>query len=592
MNGSRRSAWWPTSSRGAGLPGFRPYLLHPLALAPGGLFLFRVGLGLVLLKDLLAMLPWWGAFFSDGGLLEREQVMALAPPRVPLFFGSDLWNGALYGLLILLALAFTLGIRARWTGLLAGVLALGLMDRNPWLWNTGHSLVPALLLLAALLPLEAGPGFDRALLRRPPPPSLVSVGALPFLLLLLAAYVVNAAAKDIGSYFLRGDAVAGALVSSHGSVLGVELMERFPGLLPWLSRYTFLVEAGAPFLLLLPLWPLRLLGLVLLMSLHVGFALFLDVGHFPFVMLSALALLLPPQVFRLPRRRALPEAVVHYDGGCGFCRRVAEVLTGLLLARARLVPAEGEARALMEARRSWVVEVEGQAYTEGRGFQGLLLASPLRPLALLWRLPGFPWLADRAYRLVADRRPPLGWTRAYLPARDLHPNPPWAVLLALAFTGLYGYLSWEGLVTDYRGVRPEVSTTLASIGLDLRWGHFAPKPPGRADWVQAQGVTVSGRTVDPWRWTLLGDPAYRVEVPRYPVLLSGGEHWRKFWWGAWRPGKANEARWTGLALYLCDRWNAVHGGADRLHTVTLYHGQAMPGAKAPVLRPMRNEVCP
>ncbi|WP_038044106.1 hypothetical protein [Thermus tengchongensis] len=201
---------------------------------------------------------------------------------------------------------------------------------------------------------------------------------------------------------------------------------------------------------------------------------------------------------------------------------MSEVLRGLLLARAEIVPAEGEALALMEARRSWVVEVEGQRYTEGRGFLGLLLASPFRPLALLWRLPGFPWLADRAYRLVADRRPSPGWTLAHLPYRELRPNPLPAVLLALAFSGVYGYLSWKGLVEAYRGVRPEVSTTLGSLGLDLRWGHFAPTPPGRKDWVQAQGVTVTGQVVDPGAGCSWGRRPTGRRFPASPSSSPGG----------------------------------------------------------------------
>lgn len=587
----RPSVSSPTSSRGS-LKGLRGYLLHPLAVSPWGLLLFRVGLGLTLLLDLLRMLPWWEAFFSDRGLLSRKEAMDFAPVRVPLFFGSEWWNALLYGLLFLLALAFTLGFRTRWAAFLGGLLLLGLQNRNPWLWNTGHALIPAFLLLSVLLPLEAAPGVDRALLKKAPPPSLVSAGLLAFLALLFPAYFINAAAKDIGSYFLRGDAVMGALMSSHGSVLGVRLMEAFPGLLPWLSRYTFLVEAGAPFLLLLPLWPLRLLGVLLLMSLHVGFALFLDVGNFPFVMLAALSLLLPPQAFALLPSLRLPEATVHYDGGCGFCRRISEVLTALLLVRARIQPAEGEALALMERERSWVVEVEGRRYTGGRGFLGLLWASPFRPLVLLWRLPGFPWLAEKAYRLVADRRPGPGWTERHLPRRDFKANPPWAVLLTLAFVGLYAPFSWKGLVEAYRGVPPMVSQTLGSLGLDLRWGHFAPKPPARADWVQARGVTVTGALVDPWRWLLLGDPGYREEVPRYPVLLSGGEHWRKFWWGAWRMEGVDRARWEGLALYLCVAWNREHRGRERLHTLTLFHGLAYPGDEKPRLTPMWSEVCP
>ncbi len=91
---------------------------------------------------------------------------------------------------------------------------------------------------------------------------------------------------------------------------------------------------------------------------------------------------------------------------------------------------------------------------------------------------------------------------------------------------------------------------------------------------------------------LLGEAAYREEVPRFPVLLSGGEHWRKFWWGAWRGRPADEARTEALALYLCQAWNRRHGGAERLHTVTVYWGTAAPQAEKPRLRPMRSEVCP
>jgi len=381
----------------------------------------------------------------------------------------------------------------------------------------------------------------------------------------------------------------------YGTVLGALFAERFPEVLPWLSRYTWLVEAGAP-LLLLPLWPLRLLGVGLLMSLHLGFLL-LDIGNFPLVMLAFLALFVPPEAWRLlrgfwERPRGEAKAVVHYDGGCGFCARISEVLVRLLLARAEIRPAEGEPLALLEARRSWVVELWGRYYLEGRGFQALLLASPFRPLALLWGLPGFAWLADRAYRLVADRRPSLGWTRAHFPALAFRPPGRLQVALALLFSLAYGAYSFYG-PWDYGKAPEALAGSLGALGLDLRWGHFAPHPPEQSLWIGAVGVTITGRTVDPWRALVGLAPEYRPEeVPRFPVLLSGGEHWRKVWWGANPQEPLDRLRVEGLARYLCRFWNSRHAATDWIASVTLYRYWARPGWERPGRSLLVHVPCP
>jgi len=384
---------------------------------------------------------------------------------------------------------------------------------------------------------------------------------------------------------------------SYGTVLGVLFAEQFPEVLPWLSRYTWLVEAGTPLLLLLPLWPLRLLGVGLLVSLHLGFLLFLDIGNFPLVMLAFLALFVPPEAWRLlrgfwERLRGEAKAVVHYDGGCGFCARISEVLVRLLLARAEIRPAEGEALALLEARRSWVVELGGRYYLEGRGFQALLLASPFRPLAVLWSLPGFAWLADRAYRLVADRRPSLAWTRAHLPALVFRPPGKLQVVLALLFSLVYGTYSLYG-PWDYGKAPETLAGSLGALGLDLRWGHFSPKPYEYSLWIGAVGVTLTGRTVDPWRALVGLAPEYRPEeVPRFPVLLSGGEHWRKVWWGADPQRPSGELRVRGLARYLCRFWNDRHAPTDWIASVTLYRYWARPGWERPERTLLAHVPCP
>jgi predicted DCC family thiol-disulfide oxidoreductase YuxK len=571
-------------------------LSRPFTLSPASVTAFRVLLSFAVLYDLLRWrLPWFNAWYTDGGLFRGDEVYRLVPPVFPFFFGHPLLSYLLFALLVLAALLFGLGYRPRAMALLAGVLLLALDARNPWVLNTGHVLMPAFLLLSVLLPLEGSWGIGAALFREPVPEAVRTPVLLPFLLLAFTAYFLNAVAKDFEAYFARADAVANALMG-YGTVPGVLFAERFPGVLPWLSRYTWLVEAGAPLLLLLPLWPLRLLGVGLLMSLHLGFLL-LDIGNFPLVMLAFLALFVPPEAWRLlggfwEKLRGEAKAVVHYDGGCGFCARMGEVLVRLFLARAEIRPAEGKALALLEARRSWVVELGGQRYLEGRGFQALLLASPFRPLALLWGLPGFAWLADRAYRLVADRRPSPAWTRAHLPALAFRPPGKLQVALALLFSLAYGTYSFYG-PWDYGKAPETLAGSLGALGLDLRWGHFAPYPPGQLLWIGAVGVTLTGRTVDPWRALVGLAPEHRPEeIPRFPVLLSGGEHWRKVWWGVDPEKPSGELRVTGLARYLCRFWNDRHAPTDWIASVTLYRYRARPGWEKPERSLLAHVPCP
>ncbi|WP_028490835.1 hypothetical protein [Thermus islandicus] len=220
-------------------------------------------------------------------------------------------------------------MKPRQVAVTAGFLLLALYDRNPLLLNTGHVLVPALLLLSAFLPLQGSFGWEAALTKGLPQPG-VAWGLLPFLVMGFFAYFLNAVIKDFHGYFVEGSAAFYAL-RSYGTDLGYALSFLLPKeVLVFLSRYVYVVEASAPFLLLLPLWELRLLGTLLLMSLRLGFFL-LDIGNFPWVMLAFLALFLPSpfldgagrawrRLWRLGRVR------IHYDGGCGFCARVSQAL--------------------------------------------------------------------------------------------------------------------------------------------------------------------------------------------------------------------------------------------------------------------------
>jgi len=225
-------------------------LSRPFILSLASVTTFRLLLTFAVLYDLLRWrFPWFAVWYTDGGLFRGDEVYRLIPPVFPFFFGHPLLSYLFFALLVFATLLFGLGYRPQVMALLAGVLLLALDARNPWLLNTGHALMPAFLFLSVLLPLEGSWGIGAALFRRPVPEAVRTPVLLPFLLLAFTAYFLNAVAKDFEAYFARADAVANALIS-YSTVLGVMFAERFPGVLPWLSRYTWLVEAGAPFLLL------------------------------------------------------------------------------------------------------------------------------------------------------------------------------------------------------------------------------------------------------------------------------------------------------------------------------------------------------
>jgi hypothetical protein len=166
------------------------------------------------------------------------------------------------------------------------------------------------------------------------------------------------------------------------------------------------------------------------------------------------------------------------------------------------------------------------------------------------------------------------------------------VALALLFSLAYGTYSLYG-PWDYGKAPETLAGSLGALGLDLRWGHFSPKPYEYSLWIGAVGVTLTGRVVDPWRALVGLGPEYRPEeVPRFPVLLSGGEHWRKVWWGADPQTPSGKVRLGGLAHYLCRFWNDRHAPTDWIASVTLYRYWAKPGWERPGRAFLAHVPCP
>ena len=115
------------------------------------LAVLRIGLGLLILADLLIRGGDLSVWLSDDGVLPRDTVIDMSTllfvwipsGRWSLYFvsGSWFWSLLLFGLAGLAAIALILGFRTRWATLLSFVLLASLHNRAPIVLQSGDNLL-------------------------------------------------------------------------------------------------------------------------------------------------------------------------------------------------------------------------------------------------------------------------------------------------------------------------------------------------------------------------------------------------------------------------------------------------------------------
>ena len=154
-----------------------------------------------------------------------------------------------------------------------------------------------------------------------------------------------------------------------------------------MTRTTLLVELMVPVLIWIPflVGPLRLAACIVMIGMHLAFAATLQIGLFSWICSAMWLALLPPWVWdklfsrfrRDPRRLGL---TIHYDGDCGFCRRMVLLLRAfILLPETRISEARNdpEIERDMRALNSWVVtDCEDKRHYRFEALSYVLSCSP------------------------------------------------------------------------------------------------------------------------------------------------------------------------------------------------------------------------
>lgn len=274
-----------------------PYLSLDLR----ALALFRVGLSVVFLLDLLLRARDLQMFYGDHGVLSRQMFLTQSWyfPGYQLFLSTGTTGGLLFlfGLGAASGVCLGLGYRTRLAGLFCWWFTIALQLRNPFVLDGGDELLRLLLFWTPFLPLSARWSYEARL--NPEwanlPNAYRSMATLGVTVQYAVLYFFAGLLKSGADWRETGDALYYTLsIDQFTTTLG-KYLSQFPDLLRVPTTAALVMEFVLPVLLFFPFRRtiFRSLFLVGALGFHISIAVLLHFGIFMLIALAGLTVFVP-----------------------------------------------------------------------------------------------------------------------------------------------------------------------------------------------------------------------------------------------------------------------------------------------------------
>lgn len=532
------------------------------------LALVRICLGAVIIADLVNRALSMTAHYTDDGVMPRSALLeTLNVTGASIHMVSGAWwvQAVLFVVAGLCAFSLMIGYRARLAAILTWVLLISLDARNTYVSQGGDMLLRMLVFWIIFLPSSARFAVDAALDRQQSKNNdYFSMATVGLLVQAASVYFFTALLKTSPVWMPDGTAVHYALFNDTLVTAFAVWFRQFGPLLHFLTYYVWILELVTPLLLFSPFFHtrVRLMGLFLLITMHIGFLINMNIGLFPFISITSLLAFTPGSVWDWIEQRINTKErtglQIFYDEDCVFCHKICLIFRSFLLPRqVPIVPAQSDPaiHEQMLAHNSWVVlDHEGNSYVRWHAVALVFRRSPIfAPLGWFIGLPQLAGLGDRIYGWIAQRRG-ASWTPILLPYRN--PNYDLSLVANASLAILLAIILWLNLTTikAFPYSRPELVKQIAStLRLNQKWSMFAPAPTKGTSWYIAKGTLVNGTTVDIFL-DREDEPTWKKED--YLPINNENYRWRKFLARLPVP-KGIELR-PFYTDYLCRDWNRSH----------------------------------
>lgn len=557
--------------------------------------LMRIMLAALIIIDLILRSRNLSFFYTDQGVLPRVDWLDVNHRwyvSLHAASGELWWQVILFCLAGLFALGLLVGYRTRLMSVLSWLFLASLLNRNQLVLQGGDILLIVMSFWAMFLPLGAKWSVDAALqpehqrnpnqLRFQPETSQLffSVATIAVILQVLYLYFFTALLKTGAPWRYPFEAAYYTLQIQHFVTPIGMWFKQFSALLPLGAAYVIFVEFIGPLLVLLPFkWPVfRIIGLLMLASLHVAFMLLLHIGLFPLIDFMSLAILIPSIAWvALARRRKHSKAnkvVIYYDEDCGFCLKMCLILREFLLPETvKILRAQEytDIYAIMERENSWVIsDGEGKTYTHWHAMAFLFRQSfLLKPIGWIMMFPPFMWLGNQVYYWVATNRGTMGnVTARTLPYKPLKLKVSVVGQIVAAYflvvITIFNISTLPGLMWVRHSV---IDYTSRIVRIDQKWSMFAPRPLTTSFFPQVEGRLRNGDVVNIYKLTET-DPDW--VAPDYMYPLYENYRMRKYY-DRIRSYKNNTVR-SAYGHYQCRQWNNnTRDRSEQLGILTLHY---------------------
>ncbi len=290
------------------LPPF-PWWKRIFAVDLRSLALLRVALGVLVLLDVWIRWPLARSMYSDAGCFPRSlattwyEQTTRAPARgliwsIHSLSGSEAWVETLFVIEAVAAVLLILGLFSRVATLVCWFLVASMQTRNPLVVTSGDTLLKLMLMWSVFLPLARTGSLDSWLWQRLATPlrsmQYVSMASAGFILQFVLMYFFTGVAKCNDTWF-SGQAMEFVWrLDIYANETGKKLLE-YSWLPPLISHATLLAELFAVWLVLSP-WKtawFRMAVLVIYWMFHIGIAVSMSIGLFPWICMTAWLVLLP-----------------------------------------------------------------------------------------------------------------------------------------------------------------------------------------------------------------------------------------------------------------------------------------------------------
>lgn len=283
---------------------------------------FRIGLALLILLDLGDRARDLRAHYTDWGSLPRGALvdLFLHPSALSFHFMNGSWQ--FQALLFLVAAVFAIGLllgyRTRVMTVVSWLLLISLQNRNPLVLQGGDIFFRMIAFWAMFLPLGARLSLDARLYSREASPSsqvVVSAATVAILIQTVLLYFFAWLLKTGPEWTSHFTAVYYTMHIDQLTTPAGHWLLGHPDLMEFLTKATLKVELFAPILFFLPFWTgiARILAIVALFAMQMGFGVTIRVFIFPWICFCGTLPLVPSFVWDFLSRR-LSSAVAWSHG--------------------------------------------------------------------------------------------------------------------------------------------------------------------------------------------------------------------------------------------------------------------------------------